>query len=510
MAQDTPLARAASQQSLYEVLEQLQEVFVVCDADDVIVFSNQRFRALNAAVEPWTRAGRTYEEFLRAALAQRLFPAGLGREEEYLAAAMAQRRAGDWPIEIEYAGGPWLLVNFSRLSDGGSLTYGTDITARKRAEAELARQSERLLIGQRTAGMIVMDWDVVNDELHWSDDPAWLRGPLPPSGQYPLYKEQVHPEDRDRFLAVRAEGVKSMQRQDQEYRIVRTDGKVLWLRSERVVMPGPDGRAARMLVALHDITGRKETEQAVQRMNEELERRVVERTAELASANRDLESFSYSVSHDLRGPLRAIAGFVNLLREEDGAALSAEGRRHLGVVEDNALRMSALIDALLALAHASRRAVARVPVDMGQLAREVCAELAPAYPAVHFQVGELPPALGDATLLRQVFTNLVDNALKYSSRVATPRVELGAENLDGETAYFVRDNGVGFDMAHAGRLFEMFHRLQPGGGFGGEGIGLALASQIVKRHHGRIWAQAAPGQGATFRFVLGGALETGA
>lgn len=504
MGQDTPLARAASQQSLYEVLEQLQEVFVVCDADDVIVFSNQRFRALNAAVEPWTRPGRTYEEFLRAALAQGMYPAGIGREEEYLAAAMAQRRNGAWPIEIEYAGGPWLLVNFSRLSDGGSLTYGTDITERKRAEAELARQRERLLIGQRTAGMIVMDWDIAGDVLQWSDDPAWLRGPLPPSGQYPLYKDQVHPEDRERFLAVRALGIKTLQRHDQEYRVVRTDGQVIWVRSERVVMPGPDGRAARMLLALHDITRRKESEQAIRRLNEELEERVAQRTAALEAANRELEAFSYSVSHDLRAPLRAIAGFVNLLREEDGPALSGEGKRFLSIVEQNALRMSTLIDALLELAHASRRAVAHEAVDMGALARAVCADLGGAYPQVRIDIGELPPARGDATLLRQVFANLIDNALKYSSQAASPRVEIGAEAMEGKTVYFVRDNGVGFDMAHAGRLFEVFHRLSPGGQFRGEGIGLALAAQIVKRHYGRIWAQAAPGQGATFRFMLGG------
>jgi signal transduction histidine kinase len=500
----SPKGNSEILQSLHEVLGQLQEIFVVCDADDVILFSNERFQQLNAGVEPWTRPGRTYEEFLRAGVAHGLFPLAAGRGEEYITSALKRRHEGPWPVEFEYAGGRWLLINFSRLSNGGSVTFGLDITERKKAEQFLRLQTERLLIGQRTAGMIVMDWDIVKDELTWSDDPARLRGPLPASGEYPLYKYQVHPDDRERFLAVRAQGVETLRRQDQEYRLVRTDGRVIWVRSERVVMAGPDGKAVRMLVALHDITQRKEAEQALQRMNEELERRVAERTAALAAANRDLESFAYSVSHDLRTPLRAIAGFVNLLREQDGAAMSAEGRRYMGVVEENALRMAALIDALLQLAHATRKSMDRTAVDMQALAREVCDELALDYPNARIEIGALPPAEGDATLIRQVFANLVDNALKYSAGAAAPRVELGAESLGGATVYFVRDNGVGFDMAHAANLFEAFHRLHADPRYAGAGIGLALASQIVQRHQGRIWAEAARGRGAVFRFTLGG------
>jgi len=503
MDQTSPAGRPETLQSLHEVLGQLQEIFVVCDPNDVILFSNERFRWMNPQVEPWTRPGNTYEDFLRACVAHRLVPIAIGRETEYLAQAIGRRRDGPWPVEFGFANGLWLLVNFSRLSDGNSVTYGTDISERKRAETALRQQTERLLIGQRTAGMLVMDWDIATDILSWSDDPAWLRGPLPPSGEYPLYKEQVHPEDRERFIAIRDQGVKTLQRHDQEYRLVRTDGKVVWVRSERVVLPGPDGRAARMLVALHDISARKRIEQALKQANEELEARVDQRTAALAAANRDLEAFSYSVSHDLRAPLRAIAGFVNLLREQDGAVLSSEGLRYLGVVEDNALRMAALIDALLQLAHASRKAMIRGPVDMRALAGEVAGELAAEYPGVRIDIGPLPPAEGDATLLRQVFVNLLDNALKYSASASAPRVDIGAETTDGTTSYFVRDNGVGFDMAHAGNLFEAFHRLHADARYAGEGIGLAVASQIVQRHHGRIWAEAGRGRGATFHFTLG-------
>ena len=147
----------------------------------------------------------------------------------------------------------------------------------------------------------------------------------------------------------------------------------------------------------------------------------------------------------------------------------------------------------------------REQVDMRALAHAVREELAPDYPGVHIELDALPPAFGDATLIRQLLFNLLDNALKYSAQAQGPRVRIGADVVEGETVYVVRDNGVGFDMAHAGKLFEPFHRLHPDTRYRGDGIGLALASQIVQRHHGRIWAQAALGQGAAFHFTLGGA-----
>jgi signal transduction histidine kinase len=457
---------------------------------------------MHAAVEPWTRDGTPYAEFLKACVAQRMFRAALGREEEYLAIAVERRRAGPWPVELEYTDGRWLLVNFARLSNGGSITYGLDITERKLAEESLRRQTERLLIGQRTASMVIMDWDIGRDELSWSDSPEWLRGPLPPGGKYPLYKDQIHPEDRERFLAIRALGIENQQRHDHEYRVIRTDGQMLWIRSERVVLPGPDGKAARMLVALHNITQRKKAELELQSLNDGLERRVAERTAALETAYRDLESFSYSVSHDLRSPLRAIAGFANILRDQDADALSDEGRRCLSVIEGNALRMSALIDALLKLAHNSRHAMALERIDMAALAREAYGELSGEYPAARVEIAALPPSLGDASLVRQVWTNLIDNALKYSAAAPPSRIEVGTLASADGAAYFVRDNGIGFDMAHAGNLFAPFHRLHTDAKYPGDGIGLALAGQIVQRHGGRIWAESLPGQGATFYFTL--------
>lgn len=253
-----------------------------------------------------------------------------------------------------------------------------------------------------------------------------------------------------------------------------------------------------------DITDRVVAENALRILNSDLERRVAERTRALETAYRELEAFSYSVSHDLRAPLRAIAGFATLLREDEGPHLSAEGLRLLGVIDHSAQQMGRLTDALLALAQTSRKTLEHAPVDMESLAREVVLAFSSEYPGIDAVIGRMPEARGDATLLRQVFVNLIGNAFKYSSRATAPRVEVGAE-IDGAApaVYFVRDNGIGFDMAYIERLFRPFERLHTERDYRGAGIGLALANLIVQRHGGRIWAEGVPDAGAVFRFTLG-------
>ncbi len=251
-------------------------------------------------------------------------------------------------------------------------------------------------------------------------------------------------------------------------------------------------------------TARRQAEDALRGMNVELERRVAERTVQLETAYRELESFSYSVSHDLRSPLGVIASFAGVLAKQEAGRISEDGMRVLSLIDDNAQRMGRLIDALLELMRISRRELSRRELDMAAIAGNACEELGRSYPQARIELGPLPAAHGDAMLVSQVYANLVGNALKFSSKTASPRVELGAETHHGVSVYFVRDNGAGFAMDHAGKLFKPFERLHTDAEFQGTGIGLALVQLIVQRHGGRIWAESAPGRGAVFRFSLAG------
>jgi PAS domain S-box-containing protein len=243
----------------------------------------------------------------------------------------------------------------------------------------------------------------------------------------------------------------------------------------------------------------------IERLNAELERRVAERTAELEAANRELEAFSYSVSHDLRAPLRAMDGFSRIVLTQYAGEISEEARRYLELVREGAQQMGRLIDDLLAFARLSRQPLVRQEVDLERLVRQCFAELAEERSgrAVDLTVLPLRPCTGDPALLKQVVSNLLSNALKYTRARPEARIEVGGRETDGGYAYYVADNGVGFDMRYAGKLFGVFQRLHRVEDYEGTGVGLATVQRIVHRHGGRVWAEAAPDRGATFLFTLG-------
>jgi signal transduction histidine kinase len=248
------------------------------------------------------------------------------------------------------------------------------------------------------------------------------------------------------------------------------------------------------------------TETLLRRLHEDLEDHIAERTAELTKTIAELEAFSYSVSHDLRQPLRAINGFAAILRDEHGARLDSEGDELLMKIETNAAKMAQLIDGLLDFSRLARAEQTSREVDMKALAESVASELRPQPDAAAIQVriGTLPRALGDEAMLRQVWANLLSNALKFSSPKPHPMIEVGGESRDGELVFFVRDNGVGFDMNYVEKLFGVFNRLHRADEFPGVGVGLALTRRIVLRHGGRVWAEGRPGEGSTFYFALPG------
>ncbi len=265
-----------------------------------------------------------------------------------------------------------------------------------------------------------------------------------------------------------------------------------------------DGQVAYVLVLLDDITERKRAEAEIQALHASLEERVQERTAQLRAAIKEQESFSYSVSHDLRSPLRAIDGFSLALLENHSSDLDDQGRADLARVRANANRMGELIDGLLRLSRLSRQELRVSEVDLSALTEEVAASLREIEPdrAVTFRIEPGVQGPGDRDLLRVVLDNLIGNSWKFTSQRGSATIEFGADEHDGETAYFVRDDGAGFDMAYADKLFGAFQRLHGQAEFPGTGIGLATAARIVHRHGGRIWAEGKPGDGATFWFTL--------
>jgi light-regulated signal transduction histidine kinase (bacteriophytochrome) len=277
--------------------------------------------------------------------------------------------------------------------------------------------------------------------------------------------------------------------------------KVMVLDAHRVAH---DDGTPMVLLAIEDVTDSRQAWDALYRLNRELDDRVGERTAQLEAANRELEAFAYSVSHDLRAPLRALDGFSDELLRCYAERLDDKGRHYLRRLRSGTQRMGQLIDDLLLLSRLNRGAMRRERVDLTALAGAVAAELRQREPGrrVAFAIEPGLAAVGDAALLRVALENLLGNAWKFTSKKPSAAIAVGRGDCEGDPAFFVRDDGAGFDMAHAAKLFGAFQRLHTEREFPGNGIGLATVQRVVRRHGGRVWAEGSPGRGATFHFTL--------
>lgn len=274
------------------------------------------------------------------------------------------------------------------------------------------------------------------------------------------------------------------------------DGTKEWY--ELSLQPVPEG----IFILSVNITGRKQAENEITKLNEALEKKVEERTEQLEFVNRELEAFSYSVSHDLRAPLRSINGFTKILAEEYAAHLDSEAKRYLDIIISNSKKMGQLIDDLLAFSRLGKQEVVKIRIKTRNLVENIVSELRENYPNTEVKIRELSEINGDYAMMKQVFVNLISNAFKYSSRIAQPAIEIGSYSQKNELVFYVKDNGAGFDMKYYAKLFGVFQRLHKQKEFDGTGVGLSIVKRIITKHNGDIWAEGKESEGAVFYFSL--------
>ncbi|MEE9166982.1 MAG: PAS domain S-box protein [Candidatus Neomarinimicrobiota bacterium] len=449
------------------------------------------------------RQGRREKEELLGHTMMQVYP-GIEDTEmfAFLRRCMERRIPHRMENEFTFADGStgWFDLSIQPVPDG-IFILSLDITERKRSEEALKTSKEYTenLVGSSLDMIIAVDNNRRISEFNKAAEETFGYSREEILGKH----VNILYADKKQGLVVHKMTVREG-RHIQEVHNRRKNGEVFpSLLSSSVLVDSKGKRVGAMGVS-RDITGRKQAEEEIRKLNEELEQRVKERTTELEAANEELESFSYSVSHDLRAPLRTIDGFSQILLEDYGDKLDSQGKDYLQRVDKGAKHMAQLTDDLLELSRVTRREMKRQAVDLSALAKEIAAELEKTQPErqVEFIIPKGLVANGDSRLLRVVLENLMGNAWKFTGTKPRAKIEFGVESVNGESAYFVKDNGAGFDRAYADKLFAPFQRLHSETEFEGTGIGLASVKRIIRRHGGQVRAESREGSGATFYFTL--------
>ena len=393
------------------------------------------------------------------------------------------------------------------MPDGSYQSIFHDITERRKFEKTLKDNERFLLESQSVARLGTFVWEMTDglwksskilDEIFGIDEKyeRTLVG----------WGNIIHPKwERIMLSYVKNDVLGKNHKFDKEYLIIRqSDKQPRWVHGLAELELDAGGNPLRLIGTISDITSRKLVEEKLREQSEVLEQRVAERTAQLELANKELEAFAYSVSHDLRAPLRAIDGFSKFLIDDPDYSLNKESIRLLNLIRSNTMKMDQLISDILSLSRVSRNSLKKSRVDMVKMALSMLNEVAS--PEVQNKLsiiaGEMPEVYADSTYLKQVWINLISNAIKFSSKTPKPKIEFGGYTEGNFNVYFVRDNGVGFKPDYGHKLFGVFQRLHKADEFEGNGVGLAIVQRVIHRHKGKVWAEGKPGEGATFYFSL--------
>jgi PAS domain S-box-containing protein len=485
---------------LQATLEAMDQGISVVDRDLRMTALNRKFCELLEFPEEMARSGTSFADFAR-------FNAERGEygpcDVEDKVREMVERARHVEPhcFRRRRPNGRVIEVRGNPLPGGGFVTTYTDVTEQEHAAAQIRQERDfRQRLIESIPGIFFL-FDASGRFLMWNKNLETVldmsADDIAAGHTLMLYDEAERDHIRRMTKLVLEAGASS------------TEATLLTRRGDRIpyfisgLRIDVDGRPAVIGLGL-DITERKLAEQVIRDLNDTLEQRVQERTADLEASNRELESFSYSVSHDLRAPLRALHGFSHLLGEEYADRLDENGLHYLQRIQAASERMGKLIDDLIEMARISRQDLTRVPVDLGALAREIRQGIEEQQPGrrVDWHIGEGLVARADPVLAKALLDNLLRNAWKFTAERADARIAFSAREENGETVFAVSDNGAGFEMAYVDKLFKPFQRLHDAKRFEGTGIGLAIVHRIVHRHGGRIWAESQPGQGAVFHFTL--------
>lgn len=501
--------RKKAEEQIRESRDQVETI--ISNAPTAVVVINQ-----DAEIIRWnSRAEKVFgwkaDEIIGLSMFDMLLPAQYANEhkkeiEELLATGETQAMNNTLEIMARSKNGTEFPVEMS-LSAARSrgeyifIAFINDITERKKAEDEVKSTRDFLdTILENIPNMVFVkdakDLRFLRFNRAGEKLLGYTREELIGKNDYDFFPKQ----QADFFTSKDREVLNKRDITDIPEEPVNTLNGVIWLHTKKIPIFDAQGQPLYMLGISEDITERKATEEKVRRLNRELMNNV----SKLESANKELESFSYSVSHDLRAPLRAIHGYTSILLDEYAEKLDEDGKGMMNSIQSNAKKMGQLIDDLLAFSRLGKKELQKKPVDMNKLAETVIQEVLASYPNVKPEIilHPLHSVSADYNLMAQVFTNLISNAVKYSARVQHPRVEIGSEEKGKNVIYYIKDNGVGFNMDYYNKLFGVFQRLHDAGEFEGTGVGLAIVKRIIDKHGGKIWAESEPDKGATFFFSL--------